>query len=34
MCSAERIVRAENVSVPFAQPPVGNVGDPTTNRLS
>ena len=25
---------ATNVSVPFVQPPVGNVGDPTTNRFS
>ena len=28
--SAERSVRATNVSVPFVQPPVGNVGAPMT----
>ena len=31
---ADRSASATNVSVPFVQPPVGNVGDPTTNRFS
>ena len=34
MRDAERSVSATNVSVAFVQPPVGNVGAPTTNRLS
>ena len=32
--AAERSVSATKVSVPFVQPPVGRVGEPTTNRLS
>ena len=32
--AADRSVSATNVSVPFVQPPVGSVGEPTTNRLS
>ena len=31
---ADRSVSATKVSVPFVQPPVGSVGEPTTNRLS
>jgi hypothetical protein len=34
MAGAERSVSAANVSVPFVHPPVGSVGEPTTNRFS
>jgi putative flippase GtrA len=32
--AADRNVSATNVNVAFVQPPVGRVGDPTTNRFS
>ena len=32
--TADRSASATNVSVPLVVPPVGSVGDPTTNRLS
>jgi hypothetical protein len=34
IADAERRASATNVSVAFVQPPVGSVGDPTTNRFS
>jgi putative flippase GtrA len=34
MRAADRSASATKVSVPFVHPPVGSVGEPTTNRLS